>query len=74
MQELLKVHDDPITCTSVFTGDEYLTNIDDLEELYGNRVTGIIDGGIAKVETSTILDFTNDEMEIIREGKGFDRI
>ena len=74
LQELLKVHDDPITCTSVFTGDEYLTNIDDLEELYGNRVTGIIDGGIAKVETSTILDFTNDEMEIIREGKGFDRI
>jgi tRNA threonylcarbamoyl adenosine modification protein (Sua5/YciO/YrdC/YwlC family) len=74
LQELLKVHEGTITCTSVFTGDEYLTDINDLEDLYGNHVIAIIDGGIAKVETSTILDFTKDEMEVIREGKGFDRI
>lgn len=74
IQELLRVHEGTITCTSVFTGDEYLTDIDDLEDLFGSRVSGIIDGGIAKVETSTVLDFTNDEMEVLREGKGFDRI
>ncbi len=74
LQELLKVHEGTLTCTSVFTGDEYLTDINDLEDLFGNHVDAIIDGGIAKVETSTILDFTNDEMEVLREGKGFDRI
>lgn len=74
LQELLKVHEGTLTCTSVFTGDEYLTDINDLEDLFGNQVDAIIDGGIAKVETSTILDFTNDEMEVLREGKGFDRI
>jgi len=74
LQELLKVHEGTLTCTSVFTGDEYLTDINDLEDLFGNQVDAIIDGGIAKVETSTILDFTNDEMEVLREGKGFERI
>jgi tRNA threonylcarbamoyl adenosine modification protein (Sua5/YciO/YrdC/YwlC family) len=74
LQELLKVHEGTLTCTSVFSGDEYLTDINDLEELFGNHVNAIIDGGIAKVETSTILDFTKDEMEVVREGKGFDRI
>lgn len=74
LQELLKVHEGTLTCTSVFTGDEYLTDINDLEDLFGNQVDAIIDGGIAKVETSTILDFTSDEMEVLREGKGFERI
>ena len=74
LQELMRVHEGTLTCTSVFTGDEYLTDINDLDDIFGNRVEAIIDGGIAKVETSTILDFTNDEMEVIREGKGFDRI
>lgn len=74
LQELLKVHDGTLTSTSVFTGDEYLTDIDDLEDLFGNQVSGIVDGGIAKVEMSTVLDFTKDEMEVVREGKGFDRI
>ena len=49
-------------------------DINDLEDLFGNQVEAIIDGGIAKVEMSTILDFTTDEMEVLREGKGFDRI
>lgn len=74
LQELLKVHEGTLTCTSVFTGDEYLTDINDLDDLFGNQVEAIIDGGIAKVETSTVIDFTNEEMEILREGKGFERI
>jgi tRNA threonylcarbamoyl adenosine modification protein (Sua5/YciO/YrdC/YwlC family) len=74
LQELLKVHEGTLTCTSVFTGDEYLTDINDLDDLFGNQVEAIVDGGIAKVETSTVIDFTNEEMEILREGKGFERI
>ena len=74
LQELLKVHEGTLTCTSVFTGDEYLTDINDMDDLFGNQVEAIVDGGIAKVETSTVIDFTNEEMEILREGKGFERI
>lgn len=74
LKELLKVHEGTITSTSVFTEDRYITEIEDLDKLYGNYVEGIIDGGIAKVEMSTIIDFTGDEMVIVREGKGSDRL
>ncbi|MCC5815063.1 MAG: threonylcarbamoyl-AMP synthase [Leptospira sp.] len=74
LQELLSVHNAPLTSTSVLTNDEYLTDIDELEDIYGNQVEGIVDGGLVQVEMSTILDFTNDDMEVVREGKGFDLI
>ena len=39
-------------------------------EKYENLVDIVIDGGIGGIEPSTVLDCTNDEIEIIREGKG----
>lgn len=74
LQEILKIHGCPLTSTSVLTNDEYLTDIDDLETIYGERVDGIVDGGLVKVEMSTILDYTGDEVVVVREGKGFDLI
>ncbi|WP_411824223.1 L-threonylcarbamoyladenylate synthase [Leptospira sp. 'Mane'] len=71
LEELLKIHDSPLTSTSAFTNDEFLIDIDDLETVYGNHVAAIIDGGIVKVEPSTILDCTEDQIKVIREGKGF---
>ncbi|MCC6275159.1 MAG: threonylcarbamoyl-AMP synthase [Leptospiraceae bacterium] len=70
--ELLKIHEKSLISTSVVTNDEYLTETDDLDEIYGNQVEGIIDGGITEVEMSTIIDYTSGEMELLREGKGFD--
>jgi len=70
--ELLKIHEKCLISTSVVTNDEYLTETDDLDEIYGNQVEGIIDGGITEVEMSTIIDYTSGEMELLREGKGFD--
>ena len=74
MQELLKIHPHPLTSTSVFSEDEYITNIDDLERIYGKSLTAIIDGGIVKVEMSTIIDYTQRNFNIIREGKGSERL
>jgi tRNA threonylcarbamoyl adenosine modification protein (Sua5/YciO/YrdC/YwlC family) len=74
LQEILKVHESPLTSTSVLTNDEYLTDIDDLEAIYGDKVDGIVDGGLVQVEMSTILDYTSDEVVVVREGKGFDLI
>ncbi|AAN47220.1 L-threonylcarbamoyladenylate synthase [Leptospira interrogans] len=72
LQELMKIHPNPLTSTSVFANDEFIIEVDSLEKIYGSRVEGIVDGGILKVELSTILDLTGDEITIIREGKGFE--
>ncbi|WCL49537.1 L-threonylcarbamoyladenylate synthase [Leptospira sp. GIMC2001] len=74
LQELLKIHDGPLTSTSVLTNDEYLTDIDDLELLYGQKVEGVIDGGLLQVEMSTILDCTEETLKVVREGKGFSEL
>ena len=69
--ELLKIHQGTLTSTSVTTDDEFITDINDLEEMYGKKVDGIIDGGIIEVEPSTIINLTSDEISIIRQGKGY---
>ncbi|MDV6234032.1 L-threonylcarbamoyladenylate synthase [Leptospira ellisii] len=70
LQELMKLHPNPLTTTSVFANDEFIIEVDSLEEIYGNRVEGIVDGGIVDVELSTILDVTGDGVVVVREGKG----
>lgn len=72
IQELLKVHGNTLCSTSVMTEDEYITDPKELEKIYGTKVNGIIDAGILPIELSTIIDFTSDNMEIVREGKGFE--
>ncbi|MCG6162261.1 L-threonylcarbamoyladenylate synthase, partial [Leptospira bandrabouensis] len=70
LQELMKIHPNPLTSTSVFANDEFIIEVESLEDIYGSRVEAIIDGGIVEVELSTILDVTGDQMTILREGKG----
>lgn len=74
LQSLLSIHNDPITSASAFTNDEFIIDIDDLETFYGKHVTSIIDGGIVKIEMSTILDCTEDKIKVLREGLGYDEI
>ena len=42
----------------------------EFDELLGNMVDLIIDGGIVFPDPSTIVSFTGDEPEILRQGKG----
>lgn len=74
LQELLNIHDAPLTSTSAFSNDEFIIDIDDLETIYGHLVNGIVDGGIVKTELSTILLITDDSIELIRAGKGYETI
>jgi tRNA threonylcarbamoyl adenosine modification protein (Sua5/YciO/YrdC/YwlC family) len=74
LQSLLEIHDSPITAASASTADEFIIDIDDLESIYGSQVSAIIDGGIVKVEVSTILDCTEDKIKVIREGLGFELV
>jgi tRNA threonylcarbamoyl adenosine modification protein (Sua5/YciO/YrdC/YwlC family) len=49
---------------------EYLTDPQDMLDLYGKQVDIIIDGGIGRNTPSTVVDLTGDSPEIIREGAG----
>ena len=63
----------PILTTSVRDKDdilEYSTDPELIAEEYGNIVDAVIDGGYGGLEPSTVVDCRNDEIEIIRQGKG----
>ncbi|MBN1971618.1 MAG: threonylcarbamoyl-AMP synthase [Candidatus Delongbacteria bacterium] len=62
----------PIITTSINSDDisEVLADPEIIEEIYGKQVDCVIDGGYIYPELSTVLDISNEEVEIIREGKG----
>jgi len=63
----------PLLTASVRDKDEWMEySIDPelIEEEYGNEVDAVIDGGYGGLEPSTIVNCTNDDIEIIRQGKG----
>jgi len=62
----------PMLTTSIHSDDitEYTSNPELLHAKYENIVDIIIDGGIGGIEPSTIIDATQGELNIIRQGKG----
>lgn len=63
----------PIITTSVHDDDkivEYSTDPELIYEQFKGLVDVVIDGGIGKNVPSTVVDFTNKEMQVIREGLG----
>lgn len=51
-------------------GDEYTTDPELIEERYGRDVALVIDGGMGDNVPTTVVDLTDGEPEILREGKG----
>jgi tRNA threonylcarbamoyl adenosine modification protein (Sua5/YciO/YrdC/YwlC family) len=63
----------PILSTSVRNKDdilEYSADPELIEEEYGTIVDVVVDGGYGGLEPSTVINCTEDEIEIIRQGKG----
>lgn len=63
----------PIVSTSIRDDDEvieYTTDPELILEKWNNRVDLVIDGGYGDNEPSTVIDLSEDEPIIIREGKG----
>ncbi|MBR3951772.1 MAG: threonylcarbamoyl-AMP synthase [Bacteroidaceae bacterium] len=63
----------PLLSTSIATNHdepEYTTNPELIAEQYGMLVDYVIDGGDGDIVGSTIIDCTNGDPEIVREGKG----
>jgi tRNA threonylcarbamoyl adenosine modification protein (Sua5/YciO/YrdC/YwlC family) len=73
IREIVNALDAPIMTTTLPIGDdeiEYITNPELIEEKFGDDADIIVDGGIGGIEPSTVINCTNGEFEIIRQGKG----
>lgn len=71
--EIVRELGNPIMVSSVFTDEdtlEYIADPELIEERFGSQVELVIDGGYGGTTTSTIVDCTGEEPEIIREGAG----
>lgn len=63
----------PIVSTSIYDEDdviEYTTDPELIYEKWKDRVDLVIDGGYGGNIASTIIDLSEDEMTVVREGKG----
>ncbi len=69
--ELVRKLERPILSASISTSKgEYIFYPQEMEKFVRNEVDLIIDGGPIVPEPSTVVDFTGNRPEIIREGKG----
>lgn len=71
-QALLKALGEPIlSCTLMLPDDDVpLSDADDIMDKIGKRVDLIIDSGHCEPESTTVLDLTEEEIVVVREGKG----
>ena len=64
----------PMMTTSLKRDDdeivEYYTDPELIDEKLGKMVKYVVDGGIGTLDPSTIVDLTQDDFEITRQGKG----
>lgn len=60
----------PLLTTSATFGDEALIDARDVKDHLGHGLALVIDGGVQLVEPSTVLSLVEDQVEVLREGKG----
>ncbi|MFB0938759.1 MAG: L-threonylcarbamoyladenylate synthase [Urechidicola sp.] len=73
VQAIVRELGNPIVSTSIYDEDElieYTTDPELIFEKWRNIVDIVIDGGYGDNQPSTIVDLTDDEPIVIREGKG----
>ncbi|MEJ7694747.1 L-threonylcarbamoyladenylate synthase [Daejeonella sp.] len=70
---IVKMLENPIMSTSIHDDDEiveYSTDPDLIYEKYQDLVDLVIDGGFGDNQPSTVVDCSEGEFEIVRQGKG----
>lgn len=73
IRQIVEELGNPIFSTSVHSKDEvkaFMTNPELIYEEYDTIVDAVIDGGIGGNQASTIIDCSDDDISIVREGKG----
>jgi tRNA threonylcarbamoyl adenosine modification protein (Sua5/YciO/YrdC/YwlC family) len=59
-----------LTSSAIPPGGEALSDADEVLESFGRFVDLVVDGGPTSNEPSTVLEITDDEVVILREGRG----
>lgn len=73
LQVILEELDEPLMSTSLKTEDEiqpYYIDPDEIYEEYQHQVDILVDGGPGDHTESTVIDYTDNQIIIVREGKG----
>jgi len=73
IREIVKELGNPILTTSIYDNDEiveYTTDPELIYENYSDKVDIVIDGGYGDNTPSTVVDCSDGNIEVIREGKG----
>ncbi|OGS69637.1 MAG: threonylcarbamoyl-AMP synthase [Flavobacteria bacterium RIFCSPLOWO2_12_FULL_35_11] len=73
IRELVKKLGNPIVSTSIYDEDdllEYTTDPELIYEKWGSKVDIVIDGGYGSNIPSTVIDLSEGEITVLREGKG----
>jgi tRNA threonylcarbamoyl adenosine modification protein (Sua5/YciO/YrdC/YwlC family) len=73
IREIVQQLGNPIVSTSIRDDDdviEYTTDPELIFEKWSDKVDLVIDGGYGDNTPSTVIDLSEEEIEIIREGKG----
>ena len=75
-REIVKELGNPIVTASIhnFLENTYYTDPDFINDDYKDKVDLIIDGGIGDLDVSTVIDCSDDEIAVVREGKGFEEV
>jgi tRNA threonylcarbamoyl adenosine modification protein (Sua5/YciO/YrdC/YwlC family) len=74
IREIVAELGNPILSTSIYDEDEileYTTDPELIYEKYQEMADVVIDGGPGELLPSTIVDCSNNDVEIIRQGKGW---
>ena len=73
-KELVTALGNPIISTSLNNLDDemidYFTDPENIYQQYKDQVDAIIEGGHGNIYPTTVINFSNDEVEVIREGLG----
>jgi tRNA threonylcarbamoyl adenosine modification protein (Sua5/YciO/YrdC/YwlC family) len=67
----------PLISTSIHSADEiqtYLTEVDEIYEVWKDRVDVIVDGGTGSNIGTTVIDASGSELIMVREGLNADLI
>ena len=76
-QALIAELGNPLVCSSIHSEDEiqeYLTEPEEIFEVWQNKVDYIIDGEAGQNVGTTVLGASEDEIELVREGLGIDQL
>jgi tRNA threonylcarbamoyl adenosine modification protein (Sua5/YciO/YrdC/YwlC family) len=72
LQALLTLHEGPLLATTLIAPGETepMNDAEEIREQYEHQIAAVIDAGACALEPTTVVDLTQGEPEIIREGRG----